>query len=254
MAFDLPKNKILLFVINYFLIPFWAWWIGVEKKPGGPPLGSQPGDNLQHMMNLIMPLKDKSAVGRAKAFLTIAESQDVISSGLDNVGTVHFARFLLLNGNLCMISVYDGDFSNYIRDFIATIGNVFNAIIVQVEDAEQVYPCEQHVDAFIEWVHERDLFQASILPERIFKGSGDIEDAFGSILLRLYKNPNVTLSLSQRRNGQWKDVQPIVEIRAKLPVADGCFEIAVRRGDHSHVNLVGPTAADALELPLLENP
>ena len=58
-------------------------------------------------------------------------------AGLDNVGTVHFARFVIIGDNLCMISVYDGVFST-IRDFIATIGNVFDAVVRLVEDGDAV--------------------------------------------------------------------------------------------------------------------
>jgi hypothetical protein len=58
-----------------------------------------------------------------------------------------------------MFSVYDGDFTNYIRDFIATIGGVFNAVVKLVEGGDDVIPCEDHVEAFIQWVHERDLYQ-----------------------------------------------------------------------------------------------
>ena len=97
-----------------------------EALPGGPRAAVQPSENVQRMMNLIMPLKDKSAIGRAKAAAAIAQNVDEIFAGLDNVGTVHFARFLLIGDSICMISVYDGDFTNYIRDFIATIGSVFD--------------------------------------------------------------------------------------------------------------------------------
>src|SRR6185437_9894699 len=108
-------------------VPFWAWRMPVKPQPGGPRYGVQPGDNVQRMMNLIMPLKDKSPVGRAKAALAI-------------VGTVHFARFVIVGDNICMFSVYDGDFTNYIRDFIATIGSVFDAVVSLVEGAEHVIP------------------------------------------------------------------------------------------------------------------
>jgi hypothetical protein len=37
-------------------------------------------------MNLVMPLKDKTAIGRAQAALVIGSSLDEIYSGLDNVG------------------------------------------------------------------------------------------------------------------------------------------------------------------------
>jgi len=111
------------------------------------------------MMNLIMPLKVKSPIGRAEAALAIAQNKDAIYAGLNNVGTVHFARFVIVGDNICMFSVYDGDFTNYIRDFIATIGEVFNEVVKLVEDGEKVTPCERNVEAFIQWIHERDLYQ-----------------------------------------------------------------------------------------------
>jgi hypothetical protein len=73
--------------------------------PGGPRPAVQPSENVQRMMNLLMPLKDKSAIGRARAAMAIAENVDEIFAGLDNVGTVHFARFLLIGDYICMISV-----------------------------------------------------------------------------------------------------------------------------------------------------
>ena len=109
------------------------------------------------MINLVMPLKNKSPVGRALAAMAIAQNKEAIYAGLNNVGTVHFARFVIVGDNICMFSVYDGDFTNYIRDFIATIGSVFNAVVGLVEGGEEVLPCENNVEAFIQWVHERDL-------------------------------------------------------------------------------------------------
>ena len=155
----LPKTSFFEFVAARILVPFWAWWTPVKPLPGGPHPSFQRGDNVQCMMNLVMPLKDKSPVGRTLAALAIAQNKDAIYAGLNNVGTVHFARFVIVNDNICMFSVYVGDFTNYIRDFIATIGSVFNAVVGLVEDGEKVIPCEQNVEAFIQWVHERDLYQ-----------------------------------------------------------------------------------------------
>ena len=45
----------------------------------------------------------------------IAANKDEIYTGLDDVVTVHFARFVIVGANICMFSVYDGDFANYIR-------------------------------------------------------------------------------------------------------------------------------------------
>ena len=137
---SLPDKGWFKFLSTHVVVPYWVWREPKPKLPGGPRFSVQPSESVQRMMNLIMPLKDKSAIGRAKATLAIAQNVDEIFDGLDNVGTVHFARFLLLDDNICMISVYDGDFSNYIRDFIATIGSVFDAVMSQVEGGEALIP------------------------------------------------------------------------------------------------------------------
>ena len=129
----LPDRGWFRFLSTHVVVPFWAWREPKAKLPGGPRASVQPSENLQRMMNLVMPLKDPSPVGRAKAVVAIAQNVDAIFAGLDNVSTVHLARFVLIGDNLCMISVYDGDFNNYIRDFIATLGSVFDAVIHLVE-------------------------------------------------------------------------------------------------------------------------
>src|SRR6266481_2394299 len=156
---ELPESDVFKRLASLVLVPFWAWRMPVKPLPGGPRPSIQPGDNLQCMMNLIMPLKIKSPIGRAEAALAIAQNKDAIYAGLNNVGTVHFARFVIVGDNICMFSVYDGDFTNYIRDFIATIGSVINAVVELVEGGDDVVPCEENVEAFIQWVHERDLYQ-----------------------------------------------------------------------------------------------
>jgi hypothetical protein len=157
----LPTTPLFKFIAGKILVPIWAWRTPVKRLEGGPRPSVQPGDNVQRMMNLVMPLKDKSAVGRALAALAIAQNKDEIYAGLDNVGTVHFARFVIVDDNICMFSVYDGDFTNYIRDFIVTIGSVFDAVVGLVEGGDKVIPSAEHVDEFIDWVHDHDLFQVS---------------------------------------------------------------------------------------------
>jgi hypothetical protein len=207
----LPKTRFFEFVAAWILVPFWAWRKPVKPLPGGPHPSFQRGDNVQCMMNLIMPLKNKSPVGRALAAMAIAQNKDAIYAGLNNVGTVHFARFVIVGDNICMFSVYDGDFTNYIRDFIATIGSVFNAVVELVEGGEKVTPCEKNVEAFIQWVHERDLYQ---VPDTATDFLRDQEDLIGDkavspvnddltllprkLILQLRANPNVSLGNGYR--------------------------------------------------------
>lgn len=205
-----PTDKLKRYLATYILIPFWSWKTPVTKLPGGPPFSIQPGDNLQRMMNLVMPLKDKSAAGRALAALAIAQNKDEIYAGLDNVGTVHFARFVIVDNNICMMSVYDGDFTNYIRDFIATIGSVFDAVVGLVEGGEDVIPSEKNIEKFIDWVHAHDMYQVPDLPTGVLRdqeaaigdtgpsGNDDLRLLPRKLILQLNVNKNVSLGSGYR--------------------------------------------------------
>jgi len=197
-------------VASWTLVPYWARRTPVKPLPGGPHPSFQRGDNVQCMMNLIMPLKIKSPIGRAEAALAIAQNKDAIFAGLNNVGTVHFARFVIVGDNICMFSVYDGDFTNYIRDFIATIGGVFNAVVELVEGGDAVIPCEDNVEAFIQWVHERDLYQVpdtitdflrdqeALNGDKAASGDDDLTLLPPKLILQLRANANVSLGSGYR--------------------------------------------------------
>jgi len=202
---SLPDKGWFKFLSTHVVVPYWVWREPKPQLPGGPRFSVQPSESVQRMMNLIMPLKDKSPIGRAKSTLAIAQNVDEIFAGLDNVGTVHFARFLLLGDNICMISVYDGDFSNYIRDFIATIGSVFDAIMSEVEGGDALIPTQDNIEDFIDWVHAHDLFQAPDFPTDLFSLQ-DAEKGVASnapphelrslpheLILQLHANPNLSL-------------------------------------------------------------
>lgn len=177
------------------------------------------------MMNLVMPLKDKSPIGRALAAFAIAKNVDEIFAGLDNVGTVHFARFVLIGDYICMISVYDGDFTNYIRDFIATIGSVFDDVVSLVEGSEGITPSTQNIEAFIDWVHAHDLFQAPDLPTDMFAlnaearrnpkaGPQPLKLLPRELILQLNVNPNISLGGGYRAYPGYSAAQ----VRSKLGV------------------------------------
>ena len=218
----LPTTSVMKWVAARILVPFWAWRTPVAKLPGGPPYSITPGDNVQRMMNLIMPLKGKSAVGRALAALAIAQNKDEIFAGLDNVGTVHFARFVIVDDNICMFSVYDGDFTNYIRDFIATIGSVFDAVVSLVEGGEAVIPSEHNIEAFIDWVHAHDLFQVPDQPTDILraqeavsgKPANDLRLLPRDLILQLNVNNNVSLGSGYRAYPGYS----VAQVRQKMGI------------------------------------
>ncbi len=223
---DLPRKWWFKLLANWIVIPFWAWLRPTPPLPGGPRPTPQPSENVQRMMNLVMPLKDKSPLGRAYAAMAVAQNVNEIFAGLDNVGTVHFARFVVIGDNLCMISVYDGDFTNYIRDFIATVGSVFDAIMDLVEGGEAVKPCETKIDAFIDWIHAHDLFQAPDLPTDLFRlqdaargverkrEPGLLRSLSREYILQLNANPNFSLGGGYRAYPGFS----VAQVRQKLGV------------------------------------
>jgi hypothetical protein len=178
----------------------------MSPLPDGPRPAIQPSENVQRIMNLLMPLKDKSAIGRAEAALAIAENVDEILAHLDNVGTVHFARFLLVDDYLCMISVCDGEFTSYILDFIAAIGSVFDAVVALVEGGEAITPSAEHIEEFVDWVHAHDLSQAPDFLTDLFAvneaaygdphkaGSRELRSLTREFVLQLHANPNISLN------------------------------------------------------------
>lgn len=138
------------------LLTIWA-----RVQPAAPHRWSpsiSPSDNLQRSMNLIMPLKPRFVVFKGDLIKDLVKATDQIFVGLNNVGTIHFARFDIIAGNLCMISVYDGELRGYIRDFIAAIGQTFDVLMTYVADPPPT-PVAQHPDEFIDWVAAHDAFQ-----------------------------------------------------------------------------------------------
>jgi hypothetical protein len=167
-----------------------AYWARRER----PSRFSQPAslaisDNVQRPMNLVMPLRYPVTAARGRATETLTRATDEILVGLNNVGTVHFARFAIVRGALCMFSVYDGDFEGYIRDFISSIGTSFDKVMDLVKDPPRT-PCAEHVDEFIAWVGDHDILQ---LPEQPTELTADISLIPRRTLTLLHKNPNAQL-------------------------------------------------------------
>jgi hypothetical protein len=136
---------------------------------------ANPSDNVQVPMNLVMPLADTSPLGQARLIQTLGGAVEEVIAGLDNTQLVHFGRFTIVDGNLCMFSFYDGDFSNYIRDFIYNVGAAFDGLLSHVKDPPPL-PVEEHPDEFIDWVMERDALQVAFPDTVLQLGPPDDRD------------------------------------------------------------------------------
>ena len=64
---------------------------------------------------------------------------------------------------------------------------------------------------------------------------------------------DVVGSFAQRRHLDRHDRQPIIQIVAKGAVGDHLLQVAVRRGDHAHVDPDRAVLADLVDLPLLQD-
>jgi hypothetical protein len=108
---------------------------------------------------------------------TLAESKNEIDDALKTIGTVHFARFLLLDSSkpnlqpdlsattasnslvLGVITEYDGDFNAYIQDFVSKLGGVFDALLGFVVDGKKLIPVANNVAAFQAYITLNDASQ-----------------------------------------------------------------------------------------------
>lgn len=120
-------------------------------------------------LTLLMPLKQGVVLEQLSSVITAA--QPAIDAALDTVGTVHYARFLLLDASspnlqpspssggpflLAVITTYDGSFDLYVQDFVHQLGDVFDALLPFASEGASMTPVADHVPEFTAWVAGND--------------------------------------------------------------------------------------------------
>ncbi|MBR7635655.1 hypothetical protein [Janthinobacterium lividum] len=108
---------------------------------------------------------------------TLVEFQAKINAALTEIGTVHFARFTLLDRSqpnllpniqsagtsdsliIGVITEYDGNFNDYIEDFVGKLGAVFDALLQFVVGGKALIPVANHVAAFEAFITANDAAQ-----------------------------------------------------------------------------------------------
>ncbi len=95
-------------------------------------------------------------------------------AALTSIGTVHYARTLLLDAStanlqpggktsdsyvIAIITEYDGDFSAYIQDFVSQVGAVFDALLQFVVGGPALIPVANNVQAFDAFIKLNDASQ-----------------------------------------------------------------------------------------------
>jgi hypothetical protein len=126
---------------------------------------------MANPLTLMMPVVPGTDLDKLAG--TLAHFQQDIDSALSSIGTVHYARFLVLDRTtanlqpagdtselvLAVITEYDGDFDAYIGDFVDQIGAVFDALLQVVVGGKEVTPVGDNLNAFQAFVKANDLSQ-----------------------------------------------------------------------------------------------
>lgn len=108
---------------------------------------------------------------------TLAEYQAPINDALTKIGTVHYARFTLLDRSqpnllpagdptvasdtlvIGVITEYDGSFNKYISDFVARLGPAFDALLKFVVGGAAITPVASNLNAFQAFITLNDAAQ-----------------------------------------------------------------------------------------------
>jgi hypothetical protein len=126
-------------------------------------------------LSLFMPVIPGTNLQQMAADL--AQFQTDLGEALQSIGTVHYARTLILDGAmpnlqvgagskptdnyvLAIITEYDGSFDDYIGDFVSKVGDVFNAFLKYVVGGQAIIPVQSHQQAFLEYLKANDASQA----------------------------------------------------------------------------------------------
>jgi len=122
---------------------------------------------MANPLTLILPLKDGITLEQLGEL--VATHQPTIDAALASIGTVHYARFAVLDPStpnlqpgpkgpykLAVITSYDNDFETYVQDFANQLGDVFNALLSITTDGEQLVPCGENLAAFTEYASKND--------------------------------------------------------------------------------------------------
>ena len=130
---------------------------------------------MANPLTLMLPLDPSKNI--AELLTKVAANQDALNGALANVGTVHYARFILFDRSkedlrptlgpngptgkgpfaFGVITEFDGDFETYTQQFIDEIGFLFDLGLSFTTDGQSLIPVQQHPKEFIEYVRKHNL-------------------------------------------------------------------------------------------------
>lgn len=130
---------------------------------------------MANPLTLMLPLDPKKNV--MELLTKVAANQAALNGALANVGTVHYARFILFDRSQAdlqpvfgptgpkgkgpfafgVITEFDGDFETYTQQFIDEIGFLFDLGLSFTIDGQALIPVQKHPKEFIEYVRKHNL-------------------------------------------------------------------------------------------------
>jgi hypothetical protein len=180
-----------------------------------------PGVVLQRVMNLVMPLKDPTPRGKADLVIALSLERDAITTAMYNVGSVHFARFNIIGGDLHLIAVFDGTPQGYILEFALQMGRTFDLIMERIADwppppmspneKVSVSTCPSE---FVEWALRHDIMQlprdpAHLLADEVARRQAEgeqlppLRDVLRELLVKMFSvSPDAHLSIHRGYPGR----------------------------------------------------
>ena len=85
------------------------------------------------------------------------EAKNPITQAMNRLGTVHNARFAFVGDHLLIITVYDGDFNEYIDLFIDELGCVFTKLLVHLEGWPEGKTVQENRQLFLDFIRKHDI-------------------------------------------------------------------------------------------------
>lgn len=109
---------------------------------------------LSLLLNLRQPVEEHAKA--IKAILLAEDAPKNTVAGLNQVGTVHFLRFLLINNDtqFMTITTFDGDFERYVRDFAVVLNSILNPFFAHVEGSDDCLPIQKNPEEFLAFVRK----------------------------------------------------------------------------------------------------
>ncbi|MDM5180245.1 hypothetical protein PO883_23970 [Massilia sp. DJPM01] len=124
-------------------------------------------------LTFISPVLPGTSAATVVAKLALLLPQ--INAALESIGTVHFARLILLDRSqptlrpdllsvlpsdklsIAIITSFDGDFSTYIHDFVAQLSDEFGALLSLTVGGAALTPVVDHVAEFEAFIAENNI-------------------------------------------------------------------------------------------------